>query len=90
MVLKIKAAVAARTDPDLMIIARTDAMRTDGYAEGVKRANLYLEAGAEMVMIFPNTLEEARRAPREIKGLVCYTNSEGNRLGRPLFTAKEF
>ncbi len=90
MVLKIKAAVAARTDPDLMIIARTDAMRTDGYAEGVKRANLYLQAGAEMVMIFPNTLEEARRAPREIKGLVCYTNSEGNRLGRPLFTAKEF
>ena len=90
MVLKIKAAVAARTDPDLMIIARTDAMRTDGYAEGVRRANLYLEAGAEMVMIFPNTLEEARRAPHEIKGLVCYTNSEGNRLERPLFTAKEF
>jgi 2-methylisocitrate lyase-like PEP mutase family enzyme len=90
MVLKIKAAVAARTDPDLMIIARTDAMKTDGYAEGVARANLYLEAGAEMVMIFPNTLEEARRAPREIKGRLCYTNSEGNRLGRPLFTAKEF
>ncbi len=86
MVAKIKAAIAARTDPDMVIIARTDAMRTDGFAEGVERANLYLEAGAEMVLIFPSTLEEAKQAPREIKGPVCYTNSEGNMLRRPLFT----
>jgi 2-methylisocitrate lyase-like PEP mutase family enzyme len=90
MVAKIKAAVAARTDPDTVIIARTDAMRTDGFAEGVERANLYLEAGAEMVLIFPSTLEEAKQAPREIKGPVCYTNSEGNMLRRPLFTVKQF
>ena len=90
MVAKIKAAVAARTDLDLVIIARTDAMRTDGFAEGVERANLYLEAGAEMVLIFPSKVEEARRAPREIKGPVCYTNSEGNILRRPLFSVKEF
>jgi 2-methylisocitrate lyase-like PEP mutase family enzyme len=90
MVAKIKAAIAARTDPDMVIIARTDAMRTDGFAEGVERANLYLEAGAEMVLIFPSTLEEAKQAPREIKGPVCYTNSEGNMLRRPLFTVKEF
>jgi methylisocitrate lyase len=37
MVAKIRAAVAARTDPELVIIARTDAMRTDGFAEGVDR-----------------------------------------------------
>jgi len=43
-----------------------------------------------MVMVFPNTLEEARRAPRDIKGPVAYTNSEGNRLGRPIFTEREF
>ncbi len=90
MVAKIKAAVAARTDPDFVIMGRTDAMKTDGFAEGVERANRYLEAGAEMVMIFPNTLEEARQAPREIKGLLAYTNSEGNRFGRPLFSAQEF
>jgi methylisocitrate lyase len=89
MVTKIKAAVAARTDPDLMIMARTDAMLTDSFAEGVERANLYLEAGAGMIMAFPNTLEEARRAPREIKGPVCYVNSEGNRWGRPVFLVKE-
>lgn len=90
MVHKIKAAVAARTDPNFMIMGRTDAMATDGFAEGVERANLLLEAGAEMVMIFPNSLEEARRAPREIKGPVAYVNSEGNRLKRPVFSVKEF
>jgi methylisocitrate lyase len=90
MVQKIKAALAARTNPDFLIMARTDAMRTDGYAEGIERANLYLQAGAEMVMIFPNTYEEARRAPREVKGLLAYTNSEGNRLRRPLFSVQEF
>jgi len=90
MVAKIKAAVAARTDPNFVIMGRTDAMKTSGFAEGVERANLYLEAGAEMVMIFPNTVEEVRQAPREIKGLLAYTNSEGNRFGRPLFTAQEF
>jgi methylisocitrate lyase len=90
LVARIEAAVAARSDPDFVVMARTDAMRTDGYEEGVIRANLCLEAGADMVMVFPNTLEEARRAPRDIKGPVAYTNSEGNRLGRPIFTEREF
>ena len=90
MVDKIKAALAARTDPDFVIMGRTDAMATSGFGEGVERANLWLEAGAEMVMIFPNTVEEARRAPREINGPVCYVNSEGNRFKRPIFSTQEF
>jgi 2-methylisocitrate lyase-like PEP mutase family enzyme len=90
IVAKIKAAVAARNDPNFVIMGRTDAMRTDGYAEGVIRANLMFEAGADMVMIFPNTLEEATRAPRDIKGPLAYTNSEGNRLRRPLFSVQQF
>ena len=90
MVAKIKAALAARSNPDFFIMARTDSMRTAGFAEGVARANLYLEAGAEMVMIFPNTHEEARQAPKEIKGPLAYTNSEGNKLRRPLFSVREF
>ena len=90
MVAKIRAAIAARTDPKFMIMGRTDAMATDGFAEGVARANLFLEAGADMVMIFPNSLEEARRAPREIKGPISFVNSEGNRLKRPVFSVKEF
>lgn len=90
MLAKIRAALAARNDPDFMIMGRTDAMATDGFAEGVERANLFLEAGADMVMVFPNTLEEAKRAPREIKGPVAYVNSEGNRLKRPVFSVREF
>lgn len=90
MVGKIKAALAARSDPNFLIMARTDAMRTHGYGEGIERANCFLEAGAEMVMIFPNTPEEARQAPRDVKGLLAYTNSEGNRLRRPLFSVQEF
>jgi methylisocitrate lyase len=90
MVAKIKAACAARRDPNFVIVGRTDAMRTDGYAEGLARANLYFAAGADVVMIFPNTLEEARAAPREINGPLAYTNSEGNRLPRPTFTVKEY
>ena len=90
MIDKIKHAVAARVDSDFVIMGRTDAMATEGFKEGVERANLFLEAGAEMVMVFPNSIEEARLAPKEIKGPVCFVNSEGNRLKRPVFTTKEF
>ncbi len=87
---KIKVALDARTDPDFVIMARTDAMATEGFQEGIERANMCLEAGAEIVMLFPNSLDEARRAPREVKGPICFVNSEGNRLKRPVFTTKEF
>lgn len=90
MMMRLRAALAARTDPDLVIIARTDAMRNEGFAEGVKRANLFLEAGADMVMIFPNNDAEARRAPKEIKGPIYYVQSEGNLLRRPLYSTKQF
>ncbi len=89
MVDKLKAAIAARQDPDFVIIARTDAMLTDGFDEGVRRANLYLEAGADAAFVFPNNVEEARRAPKEIHGPVAYLNSEAHRLGRPRFSAQE-
>ncbi|MGB2888601.1 MAG: isocitrate lyase/PEP mutase family protein [Candidatus Acidiferrales bacterium] len=86
---KIRSAVRARRDPDFIIAARTDAMRTDGFAEGVRRANLYVEAGADMVMLFPNTAEEARKAPAEVRAPLIYVNSEGNRLGRPILAIGE-
>jgi PEP phosphonomutase and related enzymes len=86
---KIRYATNSRRDRDFVIAARTDAMRTDGFAEGVRRANLYTEAGADMIMIFPNTVEEARQAPREIHAPLIYVNSEGNRLNRPIFGIRE-
>ncbi len=89
MAAKVRAAAAARRDPDFVIVARTDAMRTDGYAEGIRRANAYAEAGADLVMLFPNTDAEARRAPKDVRVPLVYVNSEGNRLGRPIFSARE-
>ena len=85
---KIHAMVEARKDPDFCIMARTDVMKTHGWEEGVRRCNLYLEAGADLVKIFPNNLEEARRAPKEVNGPLYYVNSVGNRVDRPVLTPK--
>jgi methylisocitrate lyase len=86
---KIQYAARARRDPDFVIAARTDAMRTDGFAEGIRRANLYVQAGADMVMIFPNTEDEARKAPAQVRAPLIYVNSEGNRLNRPIMGVQD-
>src|SRR5467141_3745146 len=52
---KIKAAVAARRDPDFMIIARTDARAVEDFDRTVDRAQRYIEAGADA--IFPEALQ---------------------------------
>jgi methylisocitrate lyase len=57
MVGKIKAAVAARRDPDFMIIARTDARAVEDFDRTLDRAQHYLEAGADA--IFPEALQSA-------------------------------
>jgi methylisocitrate lyase len=54
---KIKAAVAARGDPDFMIIARTDARAVEDFGRTVDRAQRYIEAGADA--IFPEALQNA-------------------------------
>jgi 2-methylisocitrate lyase-like PEP mutase family enzyme len=84
MLEKIRYAARARRDPDFVIAGRTDAMRTENFAEGVRRANLFAEAGADYVEIYPNNLEEAKRAPKEIRAPLHYTNSDGNAQGRPV------
>ena len=86
MVAKLGAALAGRSDPDFVLVARTDAMATDSYDEGIRRARLYHEAGADVVMCFPNNADEAERAPRDLEGVpLIYVNSDGNRLGRGIF-----
>jgi methylisocitrate lyase len=57
MAAKVRAAVAARRDPDFVIIARTDARGVNGFDDALARAHLYLEAGADA--IFPEALETA-------------------------------
>jgi len=58
MVGKIKAAVASRRDPDFFIMARTDARAIEDLKGAVKRAQAYVEAGADA--IFPEALQNAQ------------------------------
>lgn len=57
MTARIAAAVAARSDADFLIIARTDARAVEGFDAAVRRAQAYRQAGAEA--IFPEALESA-------------------------------
>ncbi|MFP3892053.1 isocitrate lyase/PEP mutase family protein [Cupriavidus metallidurans] len=66
---KIRAAVAARRHPDFTIIARTDARAVVSLEEAITRANLALEAGADMAFVeAPQTREEVATIPREVGG----------------------
>ena len=56
MVDRIKAAVDARTDPDFVIMARTDSLAIEGLDSAIERAMAYVEAGADM--IFPEAMTE--------------------------------
>lgn len=51
MVLKFKAAKQARTDPDFVIVARTDAREPNGLDDAIDRVNRYCEAGADVAFI---------------------------------------
>jgi 2-methylisocitrate lyase-like PEP mutase family enzyme len=66
---KVRAAVAARRNPDFLIIARTDSRATLGFEEAVRRANAALHAGADMAFVeAPQTLEEVTAVPRLVNG----------------------
>jgi 2-methylisocitrate lyase-like PEP mutase family enzyme len=66
---KIRAAAAARRDPDFLLIARTDARAVAGFDEAIARANAALEAGADMAFVeAPQTLDEITAVPRMVRG----------------------
>jgi carboxyvinyl-carboxyphosphonate phosphorylmutase len=58
MVGKVRAAVSARRDPDLVLIARTDAVAVLGLEEAINRARAYAEAGADLLFVEAPTSEE--------------------------------
>jgi 2-methylisocitrate lyase-like PEP mutase family enzyme len=68
-VAKIAAAAAARRDPDLVLIARTDARAIAGLDEAVARANQALGAGADIAFIeAPRSMDEVTLIPRLVGG----------------------
>ena len=67
MVAKIEVALDARSDPDLVIIARTDAIAIDGVDAALERAAAYGEAGADMVFVdAPESMDEVARIATEL------------------------
>ena len=68
MVQKIHAAVDARDDADLIIIARTDALASHGFEGAIERAAAYIEAGADMTFVeAPKTEDEIAEIPRRLR-----------------------
>src|SRR5438067_3777734 len=68
MVLKLKAALAARSDPDFVIVARTDARAVEGIDGAIERANRYGAAGADVCFIeAPQSRMELERIPRDVR-----------------------
>ena len=89
MVKKIRAAVEARSDPDFVIIARTDARGVEGLEEAIWRANLYVEAGADV--IFPEALvskDEFKEFAKKVKAPLLANMTEFGKT--PYLTVEEF
>ena len=88
MVAKIKAAVDARADDDLVIMARTDAVATHGVDEAIERANIFVEAGADLILVeAPTSTEEMKRSNDSINAPTMANMVEGGKT--PILTTKE-
>jgi len=67
MVLKIRAAVATRDDPETLVIARTDALQPHGLDEAIDRCNAYAEAGADLAFVdAPRSREHLEEIARRV------------------------
>ncbi|MEV0072898.1 MULTISPECIES: oxaloacetate decarboxylase [unclassified Amycolatopsis] len=69
-VARLRAALKARTDPDFLIIARTDALALGDEAEAVRRAEAFAEEGADLVMVEDvRSEDQVRRLPKLLPGV---------------------
>src|SRR3989441_12208089 len=67
MLAKIKAALDARTDPDLLIAARTDAAGVESAAAAIERCQLFMAAGADMAKPMGlDSIDEIKQVLREV------------------------
>jgi methylisocitrate lyase len=88
MVARIRAAVDARVDPDLTIMARTDALAILGIDDAIERMHRYIEAGADMAFVeAPQTVEQMRRINAEIGAPNMANMVPGGRT--PILPARE-
>jgi 2,3-dimethylmalate lyase len=82
MVGKIRAAVAGRRDPDLLLIARTDAAAVDGLAAAITRGRAYADAGADLLFVeAPTSEDDIATVAAELHGVapLVFNWAEGGR-----------
>lgn len=77
------------TDPEFVIIARTDTCRALGLDEASMRINRAADVGADLGLLFPRNPAEAERAPKVCRVPLVYVQSRGNRDGRPIFSRQD-
>jgi 2-methylisocitrate lyase-like PEP mutase family enzyme len=88
MLQKIAAALDARADPDLVLIARTDAYQDEGLEGAARRARAYAAAGADVIFVeAPTKVEELERLPGMIDAPLIANMVEGGKT--PLLSADE-
>jgi len=80
MAQKIRAAVEARQDPDLLIIARTDALTLNGFDDAIRRAEVYAKAGADVLFVeAPTTVGEIEAIPKALDRPCLFNYAPGGR-----------
>jgi methylisocitrate lyase len=85
---RIKAAVDARTDPQFVVMARTDALANEGLEKAIARATAYVAAGADM--IFPEAITELAMYKKFAAAVQVPILANITEFGKtPLFTVDE-
>lgn len=88
MIAKVKAAVDARVDDDFVIMARTDALAVNGLEDAIDRANLFFQAGADLIFVeAPTTIEQMRMITARVDAPLLANNIEGGKS--PLLSASD-
>jgi len=88
MVGKLQAALEARSDHDLLIVARTDSLSTHGFDEAIRRANLYADVGADVIFVeAPQTREQLRQIPQLVQAPLLVNMFQGGKT--PLVSVEE-
>ncbi|MEK6675596.1 MAG: methylisocitrate lyase [Planctomycetota bacterium] len=86
---KISAAAKAKSSPDFLLIARTDARGVSGYDDAVERAHAYIQAGADA--IFPEALHDRAEFERFAKDVPTILLANMTEFGQtPYLAADEF
>ncbi|OPY46671.1 MAG: 2-methylisocitrate lyase [Methanosaeta sp. PtaU1.Bin028] len=88
MARRILAALEARSDPDFVIAARTDALEVLGLKEAILRGNLYREVGADLIFVdAPTSIEQMRQIASEIRAPTMVNMIPGGKT--PLLPASD-